>query len=187
MKKIALLIILISLIILGCGKKETVNSDVTEILFWQAMGGPLGDALAELVNKFNDTHPNIHVTSVNMGNYTALSQKLMASIQTGNQPDVAQAYEAWIANMLEGDVIVPIEEFINDDPNFGQEEINDIYPVFINSNKMDGKLVSFPFNKSVMVQYYNKDMLFQNDLQKHGKNLEIIVRYLHRIQMEIVG
>ena len=164
MKKIALLIILISLIILGCGKKETVNSDVTEILFWQAMGGPLGDALAELVNKFNDTHPDIHVTSVNMGNYTALSQKLMASIQTGNQPDVAQAYEAWIANMLEGDVIVPIEEFINDDPNFGQEEINDIYPVFINSNKMDGKLVSFPFNKSVMVQYYNKDMLFQNDM-----------------------
>ena len=164
MKKIAIFIILISMIILGCGKKEVVNSEVTEILFWQAMGGPLGDALEELVQKFNDTHPNIHVKSVNMGNYTALSQKLMASLQTGNQPDVAQAYEAWIANMLEGDVIVPIEELINEDPNFGQEEMDDIYPVFINSNKMDGKLVSFPFNKSVMVQYYNKDMLFQNDM-----------------------
>ncbi len=164
MNKIALLLILLSLMILGCGKKEVVNSDVTEILFWQAMGGPLGDALEELVQKFNDTHPNIHVTSVNMGNYTALSQKLMASIQTGNQPDVAQAYEAWIANMLDGDVIVPIEEFIDDDPNFGEEEMNDIYPVFLNSNKMDGRLVSFPFNKSVMVQYYNKDMLFQNDM-----------------------
>lgn len=164
MKKIAILIILLSMIILGCGKKEVVNSDVTEILFWQAMGGPLGDALEELVQKFNDTHPKIHVKSVNMGNYTALSQKLMASLQTGNQPDVAQAYEAWIANMLEGDVIVPIEDFINNDPNFGQEEMDDFYPVFINSNKMDGKLVSFPFNKSVMVQYYNKDMLFQNDM-----------------------
>ncbi len=164
MKKLAILIILLSTIILGCGKKEVVNSEITEILFWQAMGGPLGDALEELVQKFNDTHPNIHVKSVNMGNYTALSQKLMASLQTGNQPDVAQAYEAWIANMLEGDVIVPIEELINEDPNFGQEEMDDIYPVFINSNKMDGKLVSFPFNKSVMVQYYNKDMLFQNDM-----------------------
>lgn len=164
MNKIAILLILLSIIILGCGKKEVVNSEVTEILFWQAMGGPLGDALEELVQKFNDSHPNIHVKSVNMGNYTALSQKLMASIQTGNQPDVAQAYEAWIANMLEGEVIVPIEEFINEDPNFGQEEMDDIYPVFINSNKMGGKLVSFPFNKSVMVQYYNKDMLFQNDM-----------------------
>ncbi len=164
MKKIAILLIVLSIIIIGCGKKEAVNTEVTEILFWQAMGGPLGDALAELVQKFNDTHPNIHVKSVNMGNYTALSQKLMASLQTGNQPDVAQAYEAWIANMLEGDVIVPIEELINEDPNFGQEDMDDIYPVFINSNKMDGKMVSFPFNKSVRVQYYNKDILFRNDM-----------------------
>jgi len=164
MRKIAILVIVLSIMIIACGKKETVDREVTEILFWQAMGGPLGDALAELVQQFNDTHPNIHVKSVNMGNYTALSQKLMASIQTGNQPDVAQAYEAWIANMIEGDVIVPIEEFINDDPNFGAKEMEDIYPVFINSNTMDGKLVSFPFNKSVRVQYYNKDILFQNDM-----------------------
>ena len=42
--------------------------------------------------------------------------------------------------------------------------MDDIYPVFINSNTMQGKLVSFPFNKSVRVQYYNKDLLFQNDM-----------------------
>ncbi len=167
MKKIAILLIILSILIIGCGKKEVKNSGVTEILFWQAMGGPLGDALAELVQAFNDTHPNINVTSVNMGNYTALSQKLMASIQTGNQPDVAQAYEAWIANMIEGNVIVPIEEFIKEDPNFGAKEMEDIYPVFINSNTMDGKLVSFPFNKSVRVQYYNKDILFQNDMDQN--------------------
>ncbi|MBT5420164.1 MAG: extracellular solute-binding protein, partial [Candidatus Cloacimonetes bacterium] len=189
MKKIALLLILLSLIILGCGKKEVVNTDVTEILFWQAMGGPLGDALAELVNEFNDTHPNIHVKSVNMGNYTALSQKLMASIQTGNQPDVAQAYEAWIANMLEGDVIVPIEDFINEDPNFGQEEMDDIFPVFINSNKMGGKLVSFPFNKSVRVQYYNKDILFQNDMDpnKPPKTWEEFRTYCQKLTQDKDG
>ncbi|MCF7858766.1 MAG: ABC transporter substrate-binding protein [Candidatus Cloacimonetes bacterium] len=164
MRKIAILLIIISIMFLGCGKKQTVNENVTEVLFWQAMGGPLGDALSELVNKFNETHPNIHVTSVNMGNYTALSQKLMASIQTGNQPDVAQAYEAWIANMMEGDVIVPIEDFIKNDPDFTKEKMDDIFPVFINSNTMNGKLVSFPFNKSVRVQYYNKDILFKNDM-----------------------
>ncbi len=138
MKKIAILLIILSILIIACGKKEVTNSEVTEILFWQAMGGPLGDALEELVQKFNDTHPDINVTSVNMGNYTALSQKLMASIQTGNQPDVAQAYEAWIANMIEGDVIVPIEEFIKEDPNFGAKEMEDIYPVFINSVHIKG-------------------------------------------------
>lgn len=189
MKKIILFIVVVSLFISACGKKEVENTEVTEILFWQAMGGPLGDALAELVNEFNDTHPNIHVKSVNMGNYTALSQKLMASIQTGNQPDVAQAYEAWIANMLEGEVIVPIENFIDADPDFGEEEMNDIYPVFINSNTMDGKLVSFPFNKSVRVQYYNKDILFQNDMDpnKPPKTWAEFRRYCQKLTQDTDG
>jgi len=189
MKKIIVLLLVLSVFIINCSKKETENSEVTEILFWQAMGGPLGDALAELVQEFNNTHPNINVKSVNMGNYTALSQKLMASIQTGNQPDVAQAYEAWIANMLEGEVIVPIEEFIKDDPNFGEDDMNDIYPVFINSNTMDGKLVSFPFNKSVRVQYYNKDILFQNDMDpnKPPKTWDEFRSYCQKLTQDTDG
>ena len=164
MKKLALLMLVSIFIVTGCTKKTVDTSDVTEIVFWQAMGGPLGDALAELVQKFNDTHSDIHVTSINMGNYNALSQKLMASIQTGNQPDVAQSFEAWIAKYVEGDIITPIEDFIAVDETFTKEDFDDIYPVFIESNMMNGKLVSFPFNKSVRVQYYNKDILFQNDL-----------------------
>ncbi|MDP8200814.1 MAG: ABC transporter substrate-binding protein [Candidatus Tenebribacter burtonii] len=189
MKKIAILLIVLSMMIIACGKKEIANSEVTEILFWQAMGGPLGDALEELVQKFNDTHLDIHVNSVNMGNYTALSQKLMASFQTGNQPDVAQAYEAWIANMLEGDVIVPIEEFIDNDPDFGDEDMADIYPVFINSNTMKGKIVSFPFNKSVRVQYYNKDILFKNDMDenKPPKTWEEFRTYCQKLTQDTDG
>ncbi|RLC49406.1 MAG: ABC transporter substrate-binding protein [Candidatus Cloacimonadota bacterium] len=164
MKNVLIIIAVASLLLISCGKKTDVKSDVTEVIFWQAMGGPLGDALAELVDEFNETHPHIFVNSINMGNYTALSQKLMASIQTGNQPHVAQAYEAWISNFVDGDVIIPVQDFIDADPDFGDEDLADIYPVFIESNTMKGKLVSFPFNKSVRVQYYNKDILFQNDL-----------------------
>ena len=164
MRKILILMLLFSIFLISCGKKESAPTEVTEVIFWQAMGGPLGDALAELVDEFNKTHPNIFVNSINMGNYTALSQKLMASIQTGNQPNVAQAYEAWISNFVDGNVIIPIQDFIDADSTFGEAELADIYPVFINSNTVDGKLVSFPFNKSVRVQYYNKDILFQNDL-----------------------
>jgi ABC-type glycerol-3-phosphate transport system substrate-binding protein len=164
MRKIIVLMIVFGLFLISCGKKAEVESEVTEVVFWQAMGGPLGDALAELVDEFNKTHPDIFVNSINMGNYTALSQKLMASIQTGNQPHVAQAYEAWISNFVDGEVIIPIQNFIDADSTFGEADLADIYPVFIESNTMKGKLVSFPFNKSVRVQYYNKDILFQNDL-----------------------
>jgi multiple sugar transport system substrate-binding protein len=166
MKKLLLIVVLLPLLLSGCGSKnKQKGEDVTEIVFWQAMGGPLGDALGNLIQKFNETHPNINVKSINMGNYTALSQKLMASIQTGNQPDIAQAFEAWTSNMAKGDVLKPMEDFIKKDPNFGQEDLDDFYPVFISSNTIDGKLISFPFNKSVRVLYYNKDLFFRNQLE----------------------
>ncbi|MCD4795548.1 MAG: ABC transporter substrate-binding protein [Candidatus Cloacimonetes bacterium] len=189
MKKIFILFFIICIVILGCGKKEAVKSGVTEVIFWQAMGGPLGDALESLITEFNKTHPKIHVTSINMGNYTALSQKLMASLQTGNQPDLAQAYEAWIANMMEGDVLVPMQDFIDADPEFGQEDLNDIYPVFINSNTMNGKLISFPFNKSVRVQYYNKDILFQHgyDQNKPPKTWDDFREYCKNLTKDLDG
>jgi multiple sugar transport system substrate-binding protein len=124
-----------------------------------------------------------------MGNYTALSQKLMASIQTGNQPNVAQAYEAWIANFIDGNVIIPIEDFIAKDPNFGEDDLNDIYDVFIKSNTMNGKLVSFPFNKSVRVQYYNKDILFQNDLDpnKPPRTWDEFLHYAKLLTQDLDG
>lgn len=163
MKKKIIIITILAVLLLGCGPvKENPKEGKIVVEFWQAMGGPLGDALQILVNEFNASQDDIYVNSINMGNYTALSQKLMASMQTGNQPDIAQSFEAWTANFMEGDLIKPIEDLIAEDPNFSQEDMEDIYPVFIKSNTINGKLVSFPFNKSVRVQYYNKDILFVN-------------------------
>jgi multiple sugar transport system substrate-binding protein len=189
MKKALIIFVVVVLFLAGCSKQKKARSDVTEVIFWQAMGGPLGDALTELVDQFNETHPDIHVTSINMGNYTALSQKLMASIQTGNQPHVAQAYEAWIANFIDGNVIIPIEDFIAADSTFGEAELADIYPVFIESNTMNGKLVSFPFNKSVRVQYYNKDMLFQNGYNPNEppKTWEEFLKYSRELTQDLDG
>ncbi len=166
MKKLLLFLILLSLVIFsGCAKKQSTGaSEKVEVTFWHAMGGPLGDALAMLVKEFNDTHANIHINAIAMGNYTALSQKIMAAVQTGNQPDISQVYESWTSNMMEGDILKPVADFIAEDDSFGDEDLADIYPVFIKCNTIGDKLVSFPFNKSVRVMYYNKDILFQNNM-----------------------
>lgn len=189
MKKALIIIAVAVLLLAGCSRQQKANGDVTEVIFWQAMGGPLGDALAELVDQFNRTHPDIHVNSINMGNYTALSQKLMASIQTGNQPHIAQAYEAWISNFIDGKVIIPIQNFIDNDPEFGIDDLADFYPVFINSCTVNGQLVSFPFNKSVRVQYYNKDILFQNgfDPNRPPKTWDEFRKYAKALTLDLDG
>ena len=162
-KYITALIILLIVIFGSCSKKE-ISSDKIVVEFWHAMGGPLGDALNTMIDEFNNTHPNIKIHGVSMGRYQALSQKLMAAIIANTQPDMAQAYESWIAKFIEGDAIVPIEKFIKGKNGLSEKELSDFYPVFIKSNMINDTIWSFPFNKSVRVMYYNKDMFFQNDL-----------------------
>jgi ABC-type glycerol-3-phosphate transport system substrate-binding protein len=99
-----------------------------------------------------------------VGNYQALSQKLMASIQANKQPDVAQVFESWTANFVEGDVLVDLGEMITNDSTFTEADMEDIFPVFIRSNTLNGKLYSLPFNKSVRLIYYNKDSFIRNGL-----------------------
>jgi multiple sugar transport system substrate-binding protein len=163
MKKSILLLLILLLIICGCGKKQE-NQNYTEVTFWHSMGGPLGEALVSLIDEFNETHKDIHIKAIGMGNYTALSQKLMASIQANNNPDIAQVFESWTAGMIEEEKIVALSDFIAADSTFTDEDLADVYDVYLQSNMINGKFWSFPFNKSVRCLYYNKDLFFQNDL-----------------------
>lgn len=128
-------------------------------MFWHAMGGPLGDVLEDtLIADFNRTHPGIRVVPVNMGNYRALSQKIMASVMAGSPPAVAQAYETWTSQLVRGGVIVPLDSLMGADPLYSWDEWNDFFPVFRENNTYDGRIYSFPFNKSVPMIYYNVEL-----------------------------
>ena len=151
MKKYYAIWLIIALLVLSltvsCTKIHEQKHDKTEIKFWHALGGPLGDALTQLVDEFNREQDSIFVRVISMGNYQALSQKLMASLQANNQPEIAQVFESWTANFIEGNVLVPIDEFIEQDSSFIRQ-MDDFYPVFIDRNN-NGKIWSFPFNKSL--------------------------------------
>ncbi len=141
----------------GCspGRDPGVSEDgVVTVRFWHAMGGPLGAVMMGLIDEFNEAHPEIHIRAESMGTYEALRQRLLASWIAGNQPEMAQAYEGWIATLIGGEAVVDLAEL---DPGFA-EELEDFFPVFIENSYYDGRLKSLPFNKSVPVIYYNRDM-----------------------------
>ncbi|MBN1434734.1 ABC transporter substrate-binding protein, partial [Candidatus Fermentibacterales bacterium] len=140
----------------ACGGGEAAAREATVVVtFWHAMGGPLGDVLLCLVDEFNSTHPGIEVVPVSMGSYRALSQKIMASVMAGDPPELAQAYETWTAQLIRGGAIVPLDSLMDLDPDFERGDWLDFVEVFREDNTFDGRVYSFPFNKSVPVIYYN--------------------------------
>jgi multiple sugar transport system substrate-binding protein len=140
---------------LGLNNTHTKTKAKIKLVFWHAMGGPLGKVMVDLVNKFNATHPNIYIKQQFMGNYDILIQKLISSVISNSQPDIAQVYESWTSQLKGGSAILPLDNFVKNTPNFN---INDFFSVLLKDNLYDGKLLSLPFNKSIPVLYYNKDM-----------------------------
>ena len=156
-----------------------------EVRFWHAMGGPLGEVLNELIDEFNAQHPQWHIKGESMGSYEALKQKLLASIIARNQPDMAQAYEAWISTLLGGEALVDLGQL---DPEFSRE-LEDFYPVFIEDSIYSGKLYSLPFNKSVPVIYYNRDMFRRAGLDpdRPPRTWEEFVEVSRRLTRDLDG
>ena len=155
---IALFVVICCLPLTECGKGQQGDGVVTKVFFWYGFGGPLGESLEGMIADFNAGHPEIEVTGVSMGQYAALSQKIMAAIAAGNPPTLAQVYENWTANFIEAGAIVSLEPFIRGPEGFSQEDLDDIFPVFLEGGQFQGQMWTFPFNKGLPAIYYNKEM-----------------------------
>jgi len=119
------------------------------ISFWHAMTGAHGEALTYLIQKFQQENPDIVVDLVYQGGYGALQQKLTAAIAAGKPPTLAQQYENWTVQWL--DALVDLDLFVS------EAVLSDILPQFIQI--FDGRIVTVPFNKSILVLYYRPDLI----------------------------
>ncbi len=148
---------LLLLLCLGCRRKDgrivfSCPGKEQEIYFWHAMGGPLGETLEGLATDFSKEYPKYKIKLVNCGNYTALSQKVLASLAARNTPALAQVFSTQTALMIRSNRIVCLDDLQ------GVDVLKkSFFPVLIKENSWDGKLWSIPFNKSVQVVYYNAE------------------------------
>jgi multiple sugar transport system substrate-binding protein len=185
---LAVLAVAALLVPLACSHGVKEGGPV-EVSFWHAMGGPLGRVLEGLVQDFNASHPGIRVKSVSMGNYNALSQKIMAAVAAGKPPVISQAYENWTVELIISGSIVPIQKFIDGPSGLSAESMADILPVFIANNKWDDTIWSFPFNKSVRALYYNKNLFAESGLDpdRPPQTWQEYIDYARRITRDTNG
>jgi multiple sugar transport system substrate-binding protein len=99
------------------------------------------------------------------GGYKEIFQKVSASIRAGALPGMAVAYQSMTAEYALTGAVVALEPFIND-PQTGltAADLDDFFPVVIATNRypdFGGKMLSFPFCKSVLMLYFNKRVLGQ--------------------------
>lgn len=138
---------------------SAAGSNVTEITVWHAMSGTNGEALDTLVERFNESQSEIHVTAEYQGTYDDSKTKFGAAVQSGDVPDILQMYEVGTQYMIDLDCYVPVQDFLD-----ASGDENNLIEAISNYYTYDGKLLSMPFNTSTPVLWINKDICAQAGL-----------------------
>ncbi|MEW5825418.1 MAG: ABC transporter substrate-binding protein [Candidatus Bipolaricaulota bacterium] len=139
------------LAVLLLGAAAVAADEPVTIEFWHAMSSGHQPNLQKLVDDFMVAYPHITVTPVYQGSYSSLQGKINAAVAAGNLPAIAQVYENWITPLES--ILYPIG------PHMAPGEAEDIIDGLVPSNTFNGVLTTVPFNKSIMVLYYNADLI----------------------------
>ena len=129
----------------------------TEIQWWHAMGGALGEWVNDLASDFNASQKNYKVVPVFKGSYDEAMTAAVAAFRAGNAPHILQVFEVGTATMMASKgAIVPVGEVMKKagvtfDPAAYVPAVAGYYTA------PNGEMLSFPFNSSTTVLHYNKD------------------------------
>ena len=129
----------------------------TEIQWWHAMSGPLGEWVNDLAKQFNASQSDYKVVPTYKGQYDESMTAAIAAFRAGNAPHILQVFEVGTATMMASKgAIVPVGQVMKDagekfDPAAYIPAVAGYYTA------PNGQMLSFPFNSSTTIFYFNKD------------------------------
>jgi sn-glycerol 3-phosphate transport system substrate-binding protein len=128
-----------------------------ELQWWHAMTAVNGERIDKIAADFNAMQADYKVVPVFKGSYAETMTAAIAAYRAGNAPHIVQVFEVGTATMMAAKgAVKPVYQLMADagesfDPATYLPAITAYY------STLDGKMLSFPFNSSTPVVYWNKD------------------------------
>jgi sn-glycerol 3-phosphate transport system substrate-binding protein len=130
----------------------------TDIMWWHAMSGELGRQLEKLAADFNASQSEYRVVPSYKGNYTETVTAAIFAFRSRSQPAIVQVNEIATATMMAAKgAIYPVFELMRDEKEAFSPAA---YLPAVTGYYADvaGNMLSFPFNASTPILYYNKNL-----------------------------
>ncbi|OSQ50913.1 sn-glycerol-3-phosphate ABC transporter substrate-binding protein UgpB [Marivita geojedonensis] len=131
----------------------------TEIQFWHAFTGRLGELVKAQVEEFNASQSDYTVVESHKGNYSETLNAGIAAFRAGEQPHILMVFEVGTATMMAAEgAIKPVYEVMAES---GAEFDPDAYIGAVKGyyTTTDGQMLSLPFNSSTPVLWVNRDAM----------------------------
>ncbi len=132
-------------------------ASATEITFYYpiAVGGPITKIFDGYAEAFHKAHPDITVKPVYTGSYQDSIVKAMTAAKAGNAPDAAVLLSTDMFTLIDNELIEPVDTLATKDSD--KAWIKSFYPAFMENSQAQGHTWGIPFQRSTIVQYWNKD------------------------------
>jgi sn-glycerol 3-phosphate transport system substrate-binding protein len=128
-----------------------------EVQWWHSMTGGLNEWVNDLAKQYNESQKDYKIVPSYKGNYDESMVAAMAAFRAGNAPHILQVFEVGTATMMAAKgAIKPVAEVMKQsgvafDPKGYVPAVAAYYTA------PNGEMLSFPFNSSTTIFYYNKD------------------------------
>ncbi len=116
-----------------------------------AVGGPIAKLIDTLCADFERENPSIKVQPIFTGSYQDTIAKTLTALKSNDFPHFAILLSTDMFTLIDEDVIVPFDDS-------DQAWIKSFYPAFMENSQAEGKTWGIPFQRSTIVQYWNKEL-----------------------------
>ncbi|MCX7023025.1 MAG: extracellular solute-binding protein [Spirochaetes bacterium] len=142
LKKNIALVLVLFLVIGGVWAQASTGKVIT-LQLWHHLTASDGEIFNALLDKFNATHPNIHIDYTMMPD-EQLPTKVAAAIATGDPPDIGFRMMADVTRWYDDGAIVPLDDLMKT----AGLNLKDFLPEYLAASTYKGKLIMLPMDVS---------------------------------------
>ena len=131
---------------------------VTELQWWHAMTGANNEVVDTLAKEFNEKQSEYKIVPVFKGTYPEALNAGIAAFRAKQAPAIIQVFDVGTGVMMGAEgAVVPVAEVL-EKGGYTFDKSRYLPGIVAYYSKPDGTMLSFPYNSSSPILYYNKDV-----------------------------
>ena len=135
----------------GTGNGAASDGQVT-VSYWRHYAAPEKAALEKLIQRFEAENPGIHI-ELKTFPFAVFKTKLVATLSTGQGPDIINIHNSWAYSYIESRLIVPVPEDL-----FAPGELQQQFFPLAGTFSQHGAFYAVPIAGTNLALFYNKAM-----------------------------
>ena len=142
----------------ACAALPNIAHAKTDISWWHAMTGANAEVVAKIAADFNASQSDYELKPVFKGTYPETLNAGIAAFRAGQAPDIIQVFDVGTGVMMGAQgAIKPVAEVLKEG-GYSFDKSQYLAGIVGYYSTPEGEMLSFPYNSSSPILYYNKDI-----------------------------